>query len=155
MLGLVTSCSGDYSKKDADEKVVTAQNPQKMTDESKLIHDKLFRNAMLQPCLSQQTFERQTSHGGWYKLKNCNLNLNGIELKNKEISIHKGRKGKIDGIEFLIYPDTEYGSYLRQKAPENVVVNESKTCVRYYRDTFPVVTIVDELLCDAIYYGQI
>ena len=155
MLGILTSCSGDNSKKDADEKILTAQNPQKITDEGKFIHDKFFRNAMLQPCLSQQTFESKTTYGDWYKLKNCTLNFNGIDLDNKDISIHKDRAGNINGLRFPVYPETEYGRRLRQKATETVVINESKICIQYYKNTFPVVTIVDELLCEAIHYGHI
>ena len=154
IIGILASCSAENTRLNVEEKVLATKNPQKMTDESKFIHDKFFRNAMLQPCLSQQIFERKTNYGAWHKLTSCNLSFNGIDLNSKEIGIHKDREGNINGLRFFVYPETTYGNYLRQKAAETVV-NESKTCIQYYQNTFPIVTIVDESLCDAIQYEQI
>jgi len=155
LIGILTSCSRDNIKSDSEKEGFAAQNTQNLIDESKFIHDNFFRNAMLQPCLSQQTFLTKTVHGSWHRLENCNLILNGIDINEKDISIHKDKNGKVNGLRFFIYPETKYGKYLRENYSINTVSNESKICIQYYNNTLPIVTITDESLCDAIHYESI
>jgi hypothetical protein len=55
----------------------------------------------------------------------------------------------------MIPPDTKYGQYLQAKYQQYSVETETGICIQYYQSAFPIVTIADESLCDAIRYKQI
>ena len=149
---LLSACSGINSK---NKRFSATDNPPRLTDEGKFIHDDSFRIGILQSCNSTQTFGRKTSYGSWYKLKDCDFRLHGIGINESEISIHKDSNGTINGLRFMVHPDTEYGQHLLKKHTPHIVDTEPGICIQYYQFTFPVLTIADESLCDALQYKDI
>ena len=150
----LSACSGINYKSDKNERSSTTNNPPRLTDNGKFIHDE-FGIGILQSCDSTQTFERKTSYGSWHKLKDCDFKLHGISIKVRDVSVHKDLNGLVSGIRFLVYPDTEYGQYLLKRYQPYSVNNEPGICIQYYQSTFPILTIADESLCEAISYKQI
>ena len=152
---LLSACSGINSKNDKNERISATDNPPRLTDEGKFIHDDSFRIGILQSCDSTQTFVRKTSYGSWHKLKDCNFRLHGISINKSEISIHKDQNGTINGLRFMVYPDTKYGQHLLGRYKPHSIDNEPGICIQYYQSTFPILTIADESLCDALRYKHI
>ena len=152
---LLSACSAINFKNDKKERISATDNPPRFTDEGKFIHDDSFRIGILQSCDSTQTFVRKTFHGSWHKLKDCNFRLHGISINKSEISIHKDSNGTINGLRFMVHPDTEYGQHLLKKHTPHIVDTEPGICIQYFQSTFPVLTIVDESLCDAVQYKNI
>ena len=155
LLLLLSACSAGKPKSDESEGISMPDNPQRLTDEGKFIHDDSFRSGILRSCHSTQTFERRTSYGSWHKLEGCNFEFHGIKTQNKEFSIHKDPNGIIDGLRFMIHPDTEYGQHLLSRYSQYSVQHEPGICIQYYQHSFPILTIADESHCDAIKYRQI
>jgi len=155
LLVMLTACSGGNSKNVVEDKVPAANNLREMTDEDKFIYDEPFRSAMLKSCLSTQTFKRRTMLGKWYTLKNCNIRFNDINIQNLDIAIHKDDEGRVNGLEFMIYPSTDYGLFLQERQLEHAVSKISNTCSRYYWNTLPIFTLVEESLCDYLRYDHL
>lgn len=155
LLLLLAACSAGNPKSGKKESISIPDNPPRLTDEGKFIHDDSFQSGILQSCDTTQTFERKTSYGSWHTLKNCKLKFHGISIKEKVISIHKKANGIIDGLRFMVYPDTKYGQHLLTKYQRYSVENEPGICIQYYQSLFPILTIADQSLCDAIRYKQI
>ena len=152
LIFLISACSGINSK---NERISATDNSPRFTDEGKFIHDDSFRIGSLQSCDSTQTFVRKTFHGSWYKLKDCTFRLHGMSINKSEISIHKDQNGTTNGLKFLVYPDTEYGQHLLARYQPYLIYNEPGICIQYYQSTFPILTIADESLCDALRYKNI
>ena len=149
---LLSACSGINSR---NERISVTDNPQRLTDEGKFIHDDSFRIGVLQSCDSTQTFERKTSYGSWHKLKDCDFILHGISINKSEISIHKDPNKTINGLRFMVHPDTEYGQYLLERYQPYSVDNEPGICIQYYQSSYPILTITDDSICEAVRYKQI
>ena len=152
---VLSACSGINYKSDKNERSSTTNNPPRLTDNGKFIHDDSFRIGILQSCDSTQTFERKTSYGSWHKLKDCDFKLHGISIKEKDVSVHKNLNGLISGIRFMVYPDTEYGQHLLKRYQPHIVDTEPGICIQYYLSTLPILTIADKSLCEAVNYRQI
>ena len=151
----LSSCSGTDSNSGKKGNISTPDNPLRLTDEGKFIHDESFRTRIFQSCDSTQTFEYKTSYGSWHKLKDCDFKLHGISIKEKYVSVHKNLNGLISGIRFMVYPDTEYGQHLLKRYQPHIVDTEPGICIQYYLSTLPILTIADKSLCEAVNYRQI
>ena len=155
-IAFITACSFGADQNNANESIIPdiAAAP-RIADEAKFIHIDSAQNAMLQSCEEPATFENRTSYGIWLTLKNCNLQFNGITIKQKDISIHKDNKGRINALKFMVVPSSRYGQYLQNKYKRFVTEKEHNVCIQYFRNTLPLLIIVDEPLCTAISYNQI
>lgn len=152
---LLSACSAINTQSDNRKEISIPDNPATLTDEGKFIHDESFRIGILQSCDSTQTFESKTTYGSWHKLKDCDFKFHGFSIEKTEVSVHKNVNGLINGLRFMIYPDTEYGEYLSSRYQPYSVDTEPGICIQYYQSTFPILTIADESLCDAIRYKHI
>lgn len=126
-----------------------------MNDGDKFIKDEDFRNAILKKCASIQTFEFKTPYGDWYKLENCTFRLDGINISNTDVSILLDVNKLVNGLRFMIFPDTKYGIYLQERQGNHVINKSSTSCSRYYWRVLPVYTHVDKSLCDALIYNNL
>ena len=152
---ILYGCSSGQPRNDTQKGVADLKSPQEMNDGDKFIKDEDFRNAILKKCASIQTFEYRTPYGNWYKLKNCTFRLDGIDISNTDISIHLEENKLVNGLQFMIFPDTKYGSYLQERQSTHSVNESSTSCSRYYWKTLPLYTHVDKSLCDALIYYRL
>ena len=152
-LGACSDSESESNDFDADPLVADVEVA---VDESKFLHDKVFRESMLQSCLQTKTFRTNTAaRGEWYDLKNCNIEFNGIRVYAKDISLHLDKKGSVNAFGMMILPDTEYGKYLLRKYNKYSVNKDAKICIKYYSNTLPLLQVVSDSLCDALAYDQL
>ncbi len=150
------ACSASESESNAFDANSLVADIEVAVDESKFLHDKVFRESMLQSCLQSKTFRVNTRvMGEWYDLKNCNIEFNGIRIDAKNISLHLDKKGNVTAFSMMIVPNTEYGKYLLRKYGKHSVAKEAKACVKYYSNTLPLLKVASDSLCDALAYDQL
>jgi len=150
------ACSASESESNAFDSDSLVADIEVAVDESKFLHDKVFRESMLQSCLQSKTFRTNTAAmGEWYDLKNCNIEFNGIPVDGRDISLHLDKKGNVNAFGMMVFPDTEYGRYLLRKYGSHSVVKEAKACFKYYSNTLPLLQVASDSLCDALAYDQL
>ena len=150
------ACSASESESNAFDANSLVADVEVAVDESRFLHDKVFRESMLQSCVQSRTFQVNTLvMGEWYDLKNCNIQFNGIRIEAKDISLHFDKKGNVTAFSMLILPGTQYGKYLLRKYGRHSVAKEAKACVKYYSNTLPLLQVASDSLCDALAYDQL
>lgn len=152
----LAACSASEIENNAFDTDSLVADVEIAVDESKFLHDKVFRESMLQSCLSSKTFKFNTEvMGEWYDLKNCNIQFNGIRIDAKDISLHLDKKGSVNAFGMMIFPDTEYGIYLLRNYGTHSVAKEAKVCIKYYSGSLPLLKVANDSLCDALVYNQL
>ena len=147
------ACSASESESNVFEADSIVADVEVAVDESKFLHDKVFRESMLQSCLQSKAFRANTAAmGEWYDLKNCNIEFNGIRIDEKDLFLHLDKKGNVNAFGMMILPSTEYGKYLLRKYNKYSVNKDAKICIKYYSNTLPLLQVVSDSLCDALAY---
>ena len=150
------ACSASKSENNALVADSLVSDMDVVVDESKLLHDKAFRESMLQSCLPSKTFQGNSAAlGEWYELKNCNIQFNGIRVGAKDISLHLDKGGDVNAFSMIIFPETEYGRYLSKNYGTISVAKEGKLCIKYYSNTLPELKVANDSLCESLAYNQI
>ena len=150
------ACSASESESNAFDANSLVADVEVAVDESRFLHDKVFRESMLQSCVQSKTFRANTAAmGEWYDLKNCNIAFNGMRLASRNISLHLDKQGNVNAFGMMIFPDTEYGKYLLRNYGKYSVAKDAKVCIKYYSDTLPLLRVASDSLCDALAYEQL
>ncbi len=155
LLVLTASCTSTQSNDGESKKTNYPTTPQSFADEERFINDKIFRREMLQPCLQSMSLESRSKYGAWYKLKNCDLKFNGIEIKNTNIELHQDKNRVTNAFRIMTFPNTEYGKHLISKYQIYQLHRKESICLKYYQSSLPILTVANKSLCEAIEYQHI
>ena len=149
---VLSSCSSPVKVPEIDDASRLSEgNKKRLTDEERFFADAGFRGKLLKQC-SEREIIRQSAYGTWFSVGKCDVAFNGIALGLSGLEIHESPSGEIDALQFMTFPNTQYGKYLLERFQPHSVYRAPLVCTRYYRRTLPIVTIVKASICDTLQY---
>lgn len=117
----------------------------------RMLTDRAYQQELVKSCQSARQ-ERLLDGKRWIKYRDCAVPFRVASASVREFSLLLDERGAVVGMSYLSL-DPEILSFLDVNYPREIVHEVGQFCLRYGRNTLPLLVMVRVSLCESLHYG--